>query len=465
MARIRIDWKRIRQLPAEDVLVLLDRQAAGVLLSIMHIFEWEALFRVDDYDFADWDYLQEILSSAEEAIGNPLRLTDLITQLQLMTNAIESLYCCDAGTNIDITDGNQFTEQIEEMETNGVPQGIVDAGYAATTDDWVGYLDYKCMVSNVAFDELKRKLGDMEDLVQTGGIGVAVVAAIATILGTLTGAGVIVLIAGVATSLGVITALYDELLGAGLGFFENIAGALETQRSDYIKALYCGDGPEGSYTDFLVEVDANLDAVSATVVRLMSTNIDLKILYGGRYDQTSVAQKLADGGYDVENYSCSCLAPGEFDITYRFDSDAQNWVPAGSGPGAWDGTEGYPAVGCLRATNNNQTTGIWSLSGTQLLTDLGAPGGITEITLDTSYWDTRTDIDDSHELRIFHAGVLIDTFGYFGEGTAWIVQKEEWSTQVLTNLPTDIFRYEHYGTAAPQRNAWFDRIRLVGSYA
>lgn len=464
MARIRIDWQRIRLLPDEDVLVVLDRQAAGVLLSIMHIFEWQALFRVDDYDFADWDYLQEILSSAEEAIGNPLRIADLITQLGIMTAAIESLYCCP-DMAVDITDGDQFSNPIEEQSPNGIPSEIVDAGYATDDDDWDGYLDYKCMVANVAFDELKRKLGDFEQIVQTGGIGVAVIGTIAAIVGTITGIGAIVLIAGVAAGIGTITALYDELLTAGLGFFENIAGALESQRSDYIQALYCGDGPEGSYTDFLAVVDANLDVASRAIVRLMSTNIDLKILYGGRYDQTDVAQNLADAGYDVEDYSCSCLEPGEFDITYRFDSDAQGWVAAGSGPGAYDDTEGYPSPGSLKATNNNQTIGIWSLSGTQLLADLGAPGGITEITLDTSYWDTKTDVDATHELRIYHAGVLIDTFGYFGVGTNWIVQKEEWSTQVLTNLPGAIFKYEHYGTGSPQRTAWFDRIRLVGSYA
>lgn len=462
MARIRIDWQRIRLLPAEDVLVVLDRQAAGVLLSIMHVFEWQALFRVGDYDFADWDYLQEILSSAEEAIGNPLRIADLLTELQLMTIAIESLYCCP-DTVVDITDGDQFTNPIEEQEPNGVPTEIVGAGYATDDDDWDGYLDYKCMVANVAFDELKRKLGDFEQIVQRGGIGIAIVGTIAAIVGSLFGLGAFVLVAGVAAGIGTITALYDELLTAGLGFFENIAGALEAQRSDYIEALYCGDGPEGSYADFLTVVDANLDVASATVVRLMSTDIDLKTLYGGRYDQQDVAQNLADAGYDVGDYTCACVDPNEFDITYRYLSDAQGWVPGGTGTKNYDGAVGNPA-GSLHSRGNNQTTRMWSLTGNQILADVGAPGGETSVTIYESHFDVLIDVAGGHAVRMFHAGVSAPpAIGFSGHPLVWTPYSRI-QTEVLTNLPGGIHRFEHYGSNSTHYSLWLDNVRIVGRY-
>lgn len=461
MARIRIDWQRIRLLPAEDVLVVLDRQAAGVLLSIMHVFEWQALFRVGDYDFADWDYLQEILSSAEEAIGNPLRIADLINSLDTMTIAIESLYCCP-DTVVDITDGDQFTNPIEEQAPNGVPTEIVNAGYAINDDDWDGYLDYKCMVANVAFDELKRKLRDFEQIVQRGGIGIAIVGTIAAIVGSLFGLGAFVLVAGVAAGIGTITALYDELLTAGLGFFENIAGALEAQRSDYIEALYCGDGPEGSYADFLAVVDANLDVASRTIVRLMSTDIDLKILYGGRYDQQNVAQNLADAGYDVAEYTCTCVDPNEFDVMFHFVSDAEGWLNYGPGTRNWDGSYGNPA-GSLHMRNNNQTQSGWNISGDELLDQLGGTGA-TSITVRELHFTHDADFAGAAAVRIYMADVLVETFGYSGFPIGTFQDYDKVQTEVLTFLPGPVVKLEHYGTGSGAVSCWYDTIRIVGRY-
>jgi hypothetical protein len=310
MPVIQNDWLAIKaKFGDRTALYALTTAQASLLLSVAPQLEWRKTYRAFGYDFADWDYLQEEVADLQRGLMMPVYIDDLLTRLDELTDAVFSLYCCPDGTPVDLTEGDQYVDQYTEDEANGIPDNIVSSGYADDDDDWDGFYNYKCMVSHVAIESLAQKLDKFEELSDAATIGILSTGAIVVILGTILGVvsgGTFIIVLAILGGIAAVADMYQELGEAAEGFFSDAATEVRENAEALACALFAGDGPSDSYDKMIVKADAILTAPTAAVIRLMNMKADVKALYSGRYDETNVAQRLADLGYDVISYDCDC---------------------------------------------------------------------------------------------------------------------------------------------------------------
>lgn len=370
----KIDWTELktRALDRSGLFALTQRQA-DLLLSMSEVLTWESTFRTAGYDFADYDTLQAEIADAQRGLIMPVYLDDFMDRLDVMTEAILSLYCCETSP-VDVTDGGQYTDHIIEDLEDGVPQNVVDAGYATDIDDWPGYYDYKCMISYIAVDELAFKLVKFEELATSGGAALGVIAAIlGTVVGIIAGTPFLI-VAGIVAGVGLVAAFYDELAESEADRFTDAAEDVLTYKTELACAMFAGDGPAGSYVNLIAKADELLDIDTRLLVRLMNMQADLKLLYSGRYDEVDVAQKLADLGYDIGPFDCaSCdfedpptgyqlLHPPEDDFVYL------NLTTAPDGGSSYDEVSGLLI---LRANVTDGAAPSWAAKFDTLAGDWG----------------------------------------------------------------------------------------------
>ncbi len=247
---------------------------------------------------------------------------NLQTTLDALLAATTGLECCG---DQDITDGRQFTDEVLDG-VGDVPQNIIDAGYAANAADWDGFDDYKCMISHLAVDHVESFFREIAPHISDtgiviGGIGVvgALVGAILTLVGLPISAGIII-------ALGAAAAIWTWITSEGRDAVEDLADEIALNHDALACAIYKGDGVTESVTDFNAEVDALFTVLNATGVKAINLEPQLRAMYAGRYDQEDVAQKLADLGYDLGDYICSCATIYDIDITYNFTTGKQGFV-------------------------------------------------------------------------------------------------------------------------------------------
>jgi hypothetical protein len=309
MPVIQNDWLTIKgKFGDRTALYALTTAQASLLLSIAPQLEWRKTYRAFGYDFADWDYLQEEVADLQRGLMMPVYIDDLIGKLDELTDAVFSLYCCPDGTIVDLTDGDQYVDRYTEDEPNGVPDNIVSSGYADDDDDWEGFYDYKCMISHIAIESLAQKLDKFEELADSATIGLLSTGAILVVLGTVIGVlsgGTFVIVLVILGGLAAIAEMYQELSEAAEGFFVDAADEVRANAQELACALFAGDGPTESYDLMISKADAILTAPVAAVVQLMNMKADLKALYSGRYNETDVAARLAEIGYETVGYDCS----------------------------------------------------------------------------------------------------------------------------------------------------------------
>lgn len=312
MPVIQNDWLTIKAKFGDvTALYALTTAQASLLLSIAPQLEWEKTYRAFGYDYADWDYLQAEVADLQRGLTMPVYIDDLVSQLKQMTDAIISLYCCPDGTPLDPTDGDQYTDQYTEDESNGVPPNIVAAGYADDDDDWAGFIDYKCMVSHVAVESLAQKLDQFEELADAAAVGMVSVGAILAIMGTIIGVisgGTFIIVLAILGGAAAVANLYQEITDAAEGFFADAAAEVRAESQALACALFGGDGPEDSYNDMITKATEILSVDTVAIIQLMNMKADLKAMYSGRYGETDVAARLEELGYDVVSFDCDCPA-------------------------------------------------------------------------------------------------------------------------------------------------------------
>lgn len=307
---LRIDWQRIKSVYPDDyyVVALMSKRASSCLLSLMHILEYDATFKTSDYDFADWDELQHILSEADREIGAAMPLSELVGYIDEVEELLRALQytanCCD--DNTDITDGDWYTNPVVDGEGN-VPQEIIDAGYATGTSDWSGFDDYKCMISYLVVDDLEAKLRTFAPYVDSAGVIIGGIATIASILTTIFTGGLGAIALGIIATTGT-TALFYKLVTDG-SVLEGIADEIATNREDLACAVYGADGSAAAHTALNAKIDELFSVIEAPIIKAMNLGPTLKALYGGLHDTTSIAQKLEDLGYVSGDFDCACLPP------------------------------------------------------------------------------------------------------------------------------------------------------------
>lgn len=375
MPVIQNDWLTIKaKFGDRTALYALTTAQASLLLSIAPQLEWEKTYRAFGYDFADWDYLQAEVADLQRGLTMPVYIDDLVSQLKQMTDAIISLYCCPDGTPLDPTDGDQYTDQYTENEANGVPTNIVDAGYADDDDDWDGFNSYKCMVSHVTVESLARKLDQFEELADVAAVGMLSVGAILAILGTVIGVisgGSFIIILAILGGAAAVANLYQEITDAAEGLFADAAEEVREYAQDLACALFAGDGPNDSYDKMIIKADEVLTVGTAGLVRLMNLKADLKAMYSGRYGETDVAARLAELGFDVDDFDCDC--PTEpVPAGYELIIPAYHNFQAFSGC-TNTGSSYNPTTGLL-TIDINVTSTTWYV--TQTIFELAGPAGV-----------------------------------------------------------------------------------------
>ncbi len=244
------------------------------------------------------------------------------TILSLLTEIRDNtgVYCCEPG---DISDGDRYTDVVEDGEGD-VPQNIIDAGYATGVSDWAGFDEYKCMIAHVMITNLQwqvRKFGDYAD--EAGAI-IGIAAAVAGIAAVILTGGAAVLIYGIVVSIAASSLLYAAISDAGASGLNSIADDVETNHDELACSIYHADGSAGAVVALKDKIDELFGDSAALILKNLSLDAQLKALYAGRYDAQDIAEKMADEGYDVGDYDCSC-PPAESSYLATFDSDTEEW--------------------------------------------------------------------------------------------------------------------------------------------
>ncbi len=228
--------------------------------------------------------------------------------------------CCD---DIDVTDGDQYTDRVEDGEGD-VPQNIIDAGYAEDAADWDGFDDYKCMISNVTVDQIPARLLEFAPIVNSYGAVAGGAAAVAAILAVVFGTGGLALVFGLVAGVGAVSLLYESLLEGDL--LVTLAAKVVTNKAELVCSVYMADGDVNALVALNDKIDELFTSVEAVILKNMNLGPTLKALYAGRYDQQDIAEILEAAGYDVDDFDCS-LCSDPIDGEYRLE---YNWLPVDS---------------------------------------------------------------------------------------------------------------------------------------
>lgn len=327
MPVLSLDWQKIAALLSGDTaLYALTDQQATMLLGIGEQLHWRKSWRVDDYDFADWDTLQAEVDDLLRGLSMPVYVADLIQSIDAIAALLATAESCCQET--DATEGWDSTDVVIDG-VGDVPQPIIDAGYATDAADWAGFDDYKCMILHYLLLNVIVKLSDLATIVSSGSIGVAIIGAIVGILGALFAAPAFVVLGGILASAGTAAKLYQEISEKTGAQILGFADDLQAEQQAHICAMYAADGADAVLAAFYASVDDLHGAAVGAVVRLLNLRPLMRALYAGRYDTTNVAQRLADAGADPADYDCSGCGSqyGEYLITFT-----QSWPTSDQHP-------------------------------------------------------------------------------------------------------------------------------------
>lgn len=296
----------------------------GAISQLTKYWMWEPDGDGGEYDAADswdeaynqtlenFDMLDQILDAAERIDANTDELEGLIRGLEFVAN------CCGEP---DPTNGDFYTDDVEDG-TGDVPQNIIDAGFASGATDWESFEDYKCMIAHVVLDDMIGKLTVADGVVDAAGDVIGGIAAITAIVTAIFTGGLSAMAIGILASLGAAAGLYKAIAeGVNLS---SLASALESNRQDLVCEFMKGDGPQASYDSMIAEADTLFTDLQMLAIRNLNSGPVSKALYGARYDQQDMAQRLLDAGYtNPAGFNCECA--WDFDYTYTFDTGGEEW--------------------------------------------------------------------------------------------------------------------------------------------
>lgn len=357
MPIISIDWLAVSDKYSGDtVLVAITDRQLAFINSLSAQLSWRKTWRVNGYDFSDYDALSAEVDDLLANLNMPVYLTDLLTALadiKAAINAIEAVqdYCCQ---ETDPTGGLQYVAPFIEGETNGVPQTLVDAGIATDADDWTSFEQYQCAIANLFVDNLKSKLDDMDTLFGYGGALIAGIGALATLLTVFSG-GSALLLTGMIVGTAGAAALFDKLqeLGQlGLPDSETIEGI----RQELVCAWTSdeNDGFDDRWGAWVQALHDNLNDAGATFAEGLSMKSTMRPLYAAQQGDRNLAQELVDLGFDVDSYDCSdCdnpyAEPGNLLTDGGFESASLDygWQKSPDASVSWP-TDAYLGDYCFR---------------------------------------------------------------------------------------------------------------------
>jgi hypothetical protein len=287
----RIDWQAIKARWSSDYdqlhLALLPKGFASAVLAIAERFQWEATYRINDYDYSDWDELQAVVDLGIGGLTDTMRLSDLIGVLDGIEPALEALLnkefggggCCPDDSLTDFVDGTGIVGDVIDTTGSDV---VVGVGSPPVSEDWQAYAQSLCDAAAKYADGLGKVfdvLESLHDALKTVTLLLAT-SIIVTLLGLL---GISAAAAGVL--LGVVRLVtiaqgIRELLTDGDTFWDDYEADITAARQDIICAIITSDTPgqaagkvrlalqnanEGAYRwlNLLTFIDASMERVFA----------------------------------------------------------------------------------------------------------------------------------------------------------------------------------------------------------
>ena len=311
---LRIDWPKIKSVfDAGDCIVVMDRRIASVLTSFMHETEWTARFDTGGYDYADWDELQGLLSYADQQLGDPIMISDIIPLIDEIEDLLRLLnshaQCCGSQ---DITNGDQFTDEVTDG-VGDVPDNIVSAGYASDSSDWAGFDDYKCMIAHLVIDDMEWKLRAILPYIDSTGAIIGGIGTVAAVIASIIATGGLALVFEMLAAVGAAATIWSGIVKIGDSGTEALADAVNDAHQELACAIYFADGTTNALATLNNTIDDLFTDAEALILKNLNLGPVIKSLYAGRYDQQNVAQLLADKGYDLDDFDCT-LCTGELPI-------------------------------------------------------------------------------------------------------------------------------------------------------
>ena len=306
MPVIQLDWVKIKSRFAgvTQVFALTDQQAA-LLLSLSEQLTWDKTYRVEDYDFGDRDYLESEVADTQRNLMMGVDLADLLGYVDEVEQLLRDLktlttnQCCPG----DEFDGGGNTDDVDDG-VGDVPQNIIDAGYASGTSDWSGFDDYKCIISNLIVEDATGKALKFSQLYDIQGAIIGGTMAVIGIITFLITGGTLAILGGILAAAGTALGVWELLAEAGEEAMETMHANMVAAHDDLVCAVYNADGPTDGIAALYAEYDIQLSAAEAAIAKLFNSLAIFRAMYGGRYNQVDVAQRLADLGYAPEDFEC-----------------------------------------------------------------------------------------------------------------------------------------------------------------
>jgi hypothetical protein len=353
---VRVDWSQIKaHWPSGETCVLLmDRRAIHIVLSIFDRFAWPATFSHANEAAEDWDYIQRIMADAEYELGVAMPLSEIIPLIDDVESLLAAIrdhaQCCGP---VDATDGDWYTDMVVD-EVGSVPENIINAGFATGPSDWAGFDDYKCIIAHVMVESMERNLRDLVPLYGTSGEILGGIGAVLSIIGTIAAPAGPLAVGIIGTTIAV-GGLMVLLAGLGEIATEALADSVSEDAEELACAIYQADGSDAAVVALQNKLDELYSDVNAAVLKAMNLGPSLKALYAGRYDQIDIAANMASQGYDPEDYDCTCTEPPpEGDIygiairvTEHNSEHTNRTIPSWN----WSnegGSQYFPGTGCVR---------------------------------------------------------------------------------------------------------------------
>lgn len=331
MPVIQNDWLKIKaKLGDVTALYAFTTAQASLLLSIAEQLEWKKTYRAFGYDFSDWDLLQSEVADLQRGLAMPVDVEDLINELTAIKDAVNALEiitstenpCCGSE---DASAGDLYTDLVIPG-TGVIPENIVNAGFVVDEDDWdPGYVDYKCMIAYALLLTLSERADNLKTLLSLGGVVVVGVGAIAGAIALFFAGPSLLVVATILASTGVAAVIWEEIFDTGEGVMSDISSLILANLDDLACAFISGDGASASSVALKSKMDELFTSSQSTIMKNLNIDATAKALYAGRYDQTNIAQLMADAGMDPDDYDCTCMFSYDFLAVWTNEFVAGDW--------------------------------------------------------------------------------------------------------------------------------------------
>lgn len=339
--------------PASICLYCIPRAGALLLVAVMERLRWEASYRVEDYDFSDWEYLQDIVDNTE--VGLSMNCDDILNEIsQTVTTIINN-----QTTQVLSQEGiccYLENQPVNEPDPDGGP--ILPGGPRAEL----------CKSAQKAHDNGSAFLNEIFNY------GIAGAGVSAGTIAFLIGLYAISLPAALLfTLIGLIVAVITDLST------DQVKADWVTVKPDIVCAIYTADGPGDAKTAVHNVID-NASILGAS-----------KSLFKALYNQGQINKIWDNGVGDTTGYSSAyCNACGEgtaFTITFTFDADREEWGPGGE--------MGWYDIYQAMLANTTQSSSEWMQLANADIWTLSGHQGADRLAIDRITADfTNLDVDN-----------------------------------------------------------------------